>query len=92
MKTAAIHNNLGVFFRDSGDGKRARAEFEKALAIYRREYGEDHYRTVGTTQNLAMVLLDGGDAKAARPLLEYTTEADRKLFGEAPVSVRRLAA
>jgi eukaryotic-like serine/threonine-protein kinase len=83
VKTAAIHNNLGIFLRDSGDGKGARAEFERALVIYRREYGEDHYRTIGTTQNLAMVLLDGGDVEAAKPLLEHTSEQERRLFGEA---------
>ena len=61
--------------------KVARAEFEHALAIYRHEYGEDHYRTIGSTQNLAMVLIDMGDIATAQPLLEKTAEQNLRLFG-----------
>ena len=80
-KAAAIHNNLALLLRDRGEHKAARAEFEQALAIYRREYGEDHYRTIGTTQNLAAVLLDTGDIAAALPLLERTSAQNLRLFG-----------
>jgi hypothetical protein len=57
---AAIHNNLALLLRIAGEPKAALAQLEQAVAIYRRRYGEDHYRTIGTTQNIAAVLLDTG--------------------------------
>jgi tetratricopeptide (TPR) repeat protein len=81
-KAAAIHNNLGLLLRDRGQPKAALAELGQALAIYRREYGEDHYRTIGSTQNLAAVLLDTGDVAAAQPLLERTSAQNLRLFGD----------
>jgi len=80
-KAAAIHNNLALLLRDRGEPKAALAELEQAVAIYRREYGEDHYRTIGTTQNIAAVLLDTGNIAAALPLIERTSEQNLRLFG-----------
>jgi serine/threonine-protein kinase len=81
-KAAAIHNNLGTLLRDRGDPRAAAAEFESALAIYHREYGEDHYRTIGSTQNLAMALVDVGDIARAQPILERTAKQNLALFGD----------
>jgi len=45
-------NNLGSVLQDMGDLAGARAAYERALAIFRRFYGEDHPHTQIVLGNL----------------------------------------
>ncbi len=72
LKNAGLHNNYGNLLRNINDLGGARAQYDKALAIYREIYGaeaERNYTAVGTAMNLGMLLIDLDQLAEARERL-----------------------
>ncbi len=83
IRGASIQNNLGLLLRDLDDLPAAEIAMRKAMAIYGRELGEDHFRSITSAQNLGTILLDQNRIDEAQPLIETSSVRLRKLYGEA---------
>ncbi len=83
VRGASIQNNLGLLLRDMDDLGAAEVAMRKAMAIYGRELGEDHFRTISSAQNLGTIMLDQNRIDEAQPLIEACSVRLRKLYGEA---------
>ena len=83
VRGASIQNNLGLLLRDLGDLPAAETTLRRSLQIYRRELGDDHFRSISTTQNLGLVLLDLNRLDEAQTLTDGASERIRAVYGEA---------
>jgi len=50
--TAATHISMGDTFSSKGDIKQARIEYQTALHIYERDYGNEHPKTMACRENI----------------------------------------
>jgi tetratricopeptide (TPR) repeat protein len=82
VRGGSIQNNLGLLLRERGDLAAAETALRLALVIYRRELGEDHFRSISTAQNLGLVLLDQNRLDEAQVLADGATERIRAQYGE----------
>jgi serine/threonine-protein kinase len=82
VRGASIQNNLGLLLRERGDLPAAETALRLALVIYRRELGEDHFRSISTAQNLGLVLLDQNRLDEAQVLVDGASERIRAQYGE----------
>ena len=72
-------NELGILERDLGNHQASIDAYEHALTLYRKAYGEDDTRTLGTESNLAEVLVMNDRGEEAEPLLVDCIAKARKL-------------
>ena len=72
-------NELGILERDLGNHQASIDAYEHALTLYRKAYGENDTRTLGTESNLAEVLVMNDRDDEAEPLLVDCIEKARKL-------------
>lgn len=61
--TARSHNNIGKFYYEQGNYKKALEEFKKALVIYKKAYGEEHPAVADTCYNIGKVYFKQGQEK-----------------------------
>ena len=80
----------------SGNYTRARREFDRALALFRAQYGADDARTLRTLSDLGATHAALGDHAASRAAHEAVLNTRRRILGEAHqdvgVSLHNLAA
>ncbi|HEX3123230.1 MAG TPA: serine/threonine-protein kinase [Rhodanobacteraceae bacterium] len=72
-------NELGILEWDLGNHQASIDAYEHALTLYRKAYGENDTRTLGTESNLAEVLVMNDRDDEAEPLLVDCIEKARKL-------------
>jgi serine/threonine-protein kinase len=80
---ARVHNDYGRllgFYQ--ADKKGARDEYEQALAIYRRESGDDSVDSMTTISNLGFMLTEMGELDTARGILEKVASKQLVILGE----------
>jgi eukaryotic-like serine/threonine-protein kinase len=83
VRIGPMLNNLGVLLRPiAGRKNDARYYFERALALYEREYGDTHPYTLGTSSNLGWLLSQLGEFDQAEILLKRGLEGAARLHGE----------
>ncbi|MCK4316278.1 MAG: tetratricopeptide repeat protein, partial [Anaerolineae bacterium] len=80
-KAGTLWNNLGYHLRMVADYAGARASYERALAIWRAAYGEEHPDVATAHNNLGLVLQDLGDLAGARVALERALAIDERGYG-----------
>jgi serine/threonine-protein kinase len=72
-------NELGILERDLGNHQASIDAYEHALTLYRKAYGEDDTRTLGTESNLAAAFVMNDRDEEAEPLLVDCIAKARKL-------------
>jgi len=80
--TVGAYTNLANFLREQGDLAGARTNLEKAIEVYSRELGDDHYHTLFARGNLVLTMIEEGDYAAARTLMERTAGQLHHVFGD----------
>jgi tetratricopeptide (TPR) repeat protein len=73
--------NLGEVLRDLGELEKARAAFERALAIEEVVYGPDHPNVARDVNNLGSVLRDLGQLEEARAAFERALAIFERVLG-----------
>ncbi len=84
---ARVWNLLGLYAQHLGEYREARELHERALAIWRKLYGEEHTTVAASLNNLAEVLQALGEHDRARELLEQALAIRRQVYGEEHPSV-----
>ena len=82
---AQMFDVIGQLMTGIGELDKARPLLERALAMRRKLYGEDHPDVATTLDNLADVAYDQGDLKTAVTLRSEELAIRRKLFGNSDV-------
>ena len=88
-QAGALWNNLGYHLRMVADFSRARAAYERALAIFEKVLGPDHPNFATLVNNLGGVLQDLGDLPAARAAFERALAIDERAYGPDHPTVAR---
>ncbi len=78
-KTLYFLGKLKVLQKDS---VKAIGLFEKALKMYRRQYGKTHDKTLGVMESLAQARIDSGKPHYAEPLYKKIIAAKGKALSE----------
>ncbi len=84
--TASAHNNYGTLLLVLDDIPSAQAEFDQALALYQKYYGEHSDTQVyvsGTKMNLALVLVELGELSKAERAMDAVSANFLKTLGPA---------
>jgi tetratricopeptide (TPR) repeat protein len=81
-RAVSLCDLLGICLYITGAYTEARPYLERALAIYRKVYAEDHPLTARTLNNLAALVRAQGYYQEARPLYERALAICEKLLGE----------
>jgi serine/threonine protein kinase len=79
---ARLYNNRGLATMQVKRLPAAREDFERALDIYARRYGEDHPLWSGAASNLSWVLGELKEFDAAIVLIRRRLHISEKLYGE----------
>lgn len=79
---ARLYNNRGLAWMQVKRLAAARADFEQALRIYARRYGEDHPLWSGAASNLGWVLGELREFDAALVLIRRRLRISEKIYGE----------
>jgi tetratricopeptide (TPR) repeat protein len=79
---ASIHNTIGSAYIDLGLYAEAQRQFERELALRRREMGEDHPDTLPAMGSLATVYERTGELKKAEPLYVKDLELQERTLGK----------
>ena len=74
------YNNLGLAWRDLGDGEKAIAYFEDALTIYKKLYNREHPSIAICYNNLGLAWHDLGDGEKAIAYFEDALTITKKLY------------
>jgi tetratricopeptide (TPR) repeat protein/tRNA A-37 threonylcarbamoyl transferase component Bud32 len=82
MVRASLHAVIGTTYRGLGDFAKAHAHLESALALFRRQLGENAVRTLETENALADVQIDRNALDEAEPLIQATLTRARTTLGE----------
>jgi len=85
----ALWNNLGYHLQDIADLARARAAFQRALAILEKQLGPEHPQVAIGVNNLGSVLRDLGDLAGARAAHEQALAIDEQVYGPEHPDVAR---
>src|SRR5262249_51663811 len=81
-RAAYLLNNLGSYHHGAIAAYHdARRDFERALAMREKVFGQDHLLTAVSLNNLALLLQECGDLSAARPLYERALAIREKRRG-----------
>jgi serine/threonine protein kinase/tetratricopeptide (TPR) repeat protein len=75
---AAVRHVMGTVYRFLGQPEKARLHLEQAVALRRRELGEEHLSTLNSQHNLCNVLHAQGELDAAETLCRQVLESRRK--------------
>ena len=79
---ASIRATLGDTYWQLGEYAAAEPHLERARLLTRRELGEEHPDTLGSTDNLANLYADQGRYDRAEPLYLETLEIKKRVLGE----------
>ncbi len=79
---ASIRQEIGSVYVDLSVYREAERQYERALAIRRRELGDRQAPTLATMSSLAAVYERSGKPKQAEPLYREVLELDRRILGE----------
>lgn len=79
---AQIRMTLGETYRNLAARDEARAQFEAALAIHRRELGDEHPLIATSMTALALTLDDNGEYERSGALLTDALAMRRRLYGQ----------
>ncbi len=79
---ASIRQEIGSVYVDLSVYREAEHQYERALAIRRRELGDRQAPTLATMSSLAAVYERSGKPKQAEPLYREVVEIDRRVLGE----------
>jgi tetratricopeptide (TPR) repeat protein len=80
---ASIRQTIGETYNNLGLFSDAQAQFERALALYRRPLGGQHTDALPVMNDLALVYLRLAKYAQAEPLLRTTLELRKQTLGEA---------
>jgi serine/threonine protein kinase len=75
---AAVRHVIGSAYRFLGEYDKARPQLERAVALRRRELGEDHPSTLSSQHNLCTVLHVQGRLGEAEALARHVLDARRR--------------
>lgn len=81
-KASVLWNNLGLFYRLTGENTEARHSFEQALACEEKAFGPDHPNLANRYNTLGNSLQVLGDLAGARSCFEKALAIDEKAFGK----------
>jgi non-specific serine/threonine protein kinase/serine/threonine-protein kinase len=79
---AGLMRTIGDVYHNLGLYEEAEPLLEKSLAEYRRLFGDDDPRTLGSMNNLAIVYFAQGHYDEAEPLYLEHREASKRLLGD----------
>ncbi|MBL8296704.1 MAG: tetratricopeptide repeat protein [Rhodanobacteraceae bacterium] len=82
---ARLYNNRGLIQMKVKRVSAAREDFERALAIYTRRYGEDHPLWSGAASNLGWALGELQELDAATELIRRRLKVSARTYGEESV-------
>ena len=86
---APLHSNFGLLHAHLGESTEALREYEQAFAIFRRELGADHPRTLIAETDVGSALLQVGANEAALCVIGDVAERARRALGDASPSFKR---
>lgn len=86
---ASLRQTLGNTYLRLGLIPQARQHMERALALQRREFGEEHLETLRTMHNLAWLLMEQKDYAAAEPIQEKIVGIRTNRLGEKHMETMR---
>jgi tetratricopeptide (TPR) repeat protein len=78
---ASIRNTLGVSYQYLGDHEKALAQYQRAIALRRKELGPEHQETAAAMDGLAIILLQMGKSAEAQKILEEVVAVKRRTLG-----------
>ena len=78
---ASIRNTLGVSYQYLGDHEKALAQYQRAIALRRKELGPEHQETAAAMDGLAIILLQMGKSAEAQKILEVVVAVKRRTLG-----------
>jgi eukaryotic-like serine/threonine-protein kinase len=81
-RLAYAYNCLGAYFYNRRDYDRARAAYQRSIAVYEKSDEAESWGVAMPLVNLGDVLLQQGDFDAARPFFERAMAIDVKTFGK----------
>ena len=79
---ARVRETLGSSYRLLGEYKKARPHLDRAVALHRELYGDDHPQTLKSIHYLGYVLKELGQYDAAEPLLREAMEGRGRVLGQ----------
>ena len=80
-RIASALNGQAITYRHMRDYAKARANYERSVALYEKQLGPDHERVAAPLNNLAQLFLVTGDPESARPLFARALAICEKAFG-----------
>jgi tetratricopeptide (TPR) repeat protein len=87
--TSGVMNNLGLYYLNRGQFRKAEPLMRSALAIGEQSYGEDHPEVAIRLNNLAWLLKDTNRLAEAEPLLRRALAIDERSYGQDHPDVAR---
>jgi len=82
LAEAQIRQTLGLTYQKMGDYEAAQPHMERALAIRRRQLGEEHPATLTSLKGLGTLYLDWGRYQEAEPSLVRAFAIRKRILGE----------
>jgi tetratricopeptide (TPR) repeat protein len=79
--TGRLLNQAGLYLKGRAEFAQAKAAFERALAIWKKQLGPEHPQVATVVNNLGSVLHDLGDLAGARAHFERALVIDEAAFG-----------
>jgi serine/threonine protein kinase len=79
---ADLRQVVGMLYRALGQFDNAIPLMKRALELRRREYGDDHRKSITSIDELALTLQYGGELEAAEPLAREALERKQRIFGD----------
>src|SRR5207248_11073429 len=67
-RIASALNGQAIAYRHMGEYAKARANYERSVALYEKQFGPEHERVAGPLNNLGQLFLITGDPVRAKPL------------------------
>jgi tetratricopeptide (TPR) repeat protein len=78
---ASLYNSLGQAYQDAIRYREAEDPYQKALELYKKQFGDKHPSVATSINNLAVLYSSQGRYAEAEPLYKQSLALSRELFG-----------